>query len=133
MARSCTTTGATRGSCTAWQASPPTGRSWPGCAGGRCTPVTRCLPASGGEGHDDDALRTLSPDEVRPSEPTRGSATLGGTMKRLLSTSISLLAVVGMLGAPVPASAGVAPSNDLIGDATAIGALPYTDTIDTRL
>jgi hypothetical protein len=54
-------------------------------------------------------------------------------MKRLLSTSISLLAVVGMLGAPVPASAGVAPSNDLIGDATAIGALPYTDTIDTRL
>jgi hypothetical protein len=37
-----------------------------------------------------------------------------------------------MLGAPVPASAGGAPSNDLIGDATAISALPYTDAIDTR-
>jgi hypothetical protein len=45
--------------------------------------------------------------------------------------SVALLSVVAVVGLPSSAQAGVAPANDLITDATVIGALPFTDSVDT--
>jgi hypothetical protein len=52
-------------------------------------------------------------------------------MRRFLMRSVALLSVIAVVGLPSPASAGVAPANDLIADATVIGALPFTDSVDT--
>lgn len=50
-------------------------------------------------------------------------------MKRLL-TSLVLVSVLVIFGLAAPASA-VPPANDLISSATSIGALPFTETLDT--
>jgi hypothetical protein len=52
-------------------------------------------------------------------------------MRRVLARSIAFLSVVAVVGLPSSAQAGVAPANDLITDATVIGALPFTDSVDT--
>ena len=48
-----------------------------------------------------------------------------------LRTSLVLACVLAILGLAAPASAAVAPANDLIRSATSIGALPFTETLDT--
>jgi hypothetical protein len=55
----------------------------------------------------------------------------GFVVTRVLSRSLVLLSVIAMLAAPQPVSAGGAPSNDLITDATVIAGLPFTEQVDT--
>ena len=54
-------------------------------------------------------------------------------MKRSLTSLFLVFRPQVILGLSAPASAAVAPANDLIGSATSIGALPFTETLDTTL